>query len=570
MLTRKSSAPLTICQLLLAILLLFSPGLADAKVANRPSPPVGSNLANQYQQAKAYYQELAKSPALAAERKNWLTATRNFRKIYQADQTSEQAPTSLFMLARIYRELYAQLKDPLDLGEAIAYNEDLVALYPHHRLADDALFNLGQIYLTERSDPEKAEKYLEQLIKSYPDGDMAAPAARLAKQTPPGVTPVAKKPVTLAAAQTAPPGAPPAELKPLRYWSTSNYTRVVIETSSPVTYKENLLDPTGGQPRRLYIDLDNCRLSPEVQKPIPVDDSLLRQIRSGQFTRSKVRVVLDTKSVSDYKVFSLQNPFRIVIDVSGQGSGQPQPAHEQNNGAPTLAQQLGLGIKRIIIDPGHGGKDCGAVGIDGLLEKDITLAVAQEVAARIKERLQCEVVMTRNSDIFIPLEERTAIANTREGDLLISIHVNAAPSPKARGIETYILDLAKNKNAMLVAARENASSAHQLSDLQSILRDLIQNSKKSESIKLAEYVQDSMVSGLKSSFPEVRDLGVKQAPFVVLLGAQMPAILTEIAFLSNPEDAAWLRTALYQAQVADQIVSGVTGYINDLSLAAMR
>ncbi|NTV12386.1 MAG: AMIN domain-containing protein [Desulfobulbaceae bacterium] len=576
MLLRKFLVSPAICRLMLAILLLFSPEAVSAKASSRPIHP-GGNLAEQYRQAKEYYQVLAKTPELAAERKNWLTAARKFRKIYQADQNSEQAPTSLFMLARVYRDLYGRQKNPLDLGEAIAYSEDLVALYPQHRLADDALFNIAKIYREERQDPEKAQKYLERLLKTYPDGDMATPATSLAKPQPSSIPPPAMVALPVATIPTpqknAPPPlteGPPADLKPLRYWSTSNYTRVVIETSSPVTYQENLLEQTGNQPRRLYVDLNNCRVTAELQKTIPIDDGLLRQVRSGQFAANQVRVVLDTLSVSDYKVFSLQDPFRIVIDVRGQRSGPPKTGAEPDNSLPTLAQQLGLGIKRIIVDPGHGGKDCGAVGIGGMQEKEITLAVAREVATRLRSRLECEVIMTRDSDIFIPLEERTAIANTREGDLFISIHVNAAPSPKVRGIETYILDLAKNKNAMQVAARENASSAHQLSDLQSILQDLIQNSKKSESIKLAEYVQDSMVSGLKGSFPEVKDLGVKQAPFVVLLGAQMPAILTEIAFLSNPEEAAWLRTEKYQGQVADQIVSGVTGYVNDLNLAALR
>jgi N-acetylmuramoyl-L-alanine amidase len=230
-----------------------------------------------------------------------------------------------------------------------------------------------------------------------------------------------------------------------------------------------------------------------------------------------------------------------------------------------------LGIRRIVLDPGHGGKDSGAIGVGGLKEKDIVLAVAKQVAARLRERLDCEVIMTRDSDVFIPLEERTAIANTREGDLFISIHANAAPTSNVRGIETYILDLARNKSAMQVAARENATSDSQISNLQTILLDLIQNSKKNESIKLAEYVQESMVSGLKmQKYQDVRDLGVKQAPFVVLVGAQMPAILTEIAFISNPHEAAWLKSKEYQNLMADQIVSGVSGYINDLNLAYLQ
>ena len=177
--------------------------------------------------------------------------------------------------------------------------------------------------------------------------------------------------------------------------------------------------------------------------------------------------------------------------------------------------------------------------------------------------------MTRDKDVFIPLEERTAIANTREGDLFVSIHVNASVSKRARGTETYILDLARNKTAMELAARENSSSTSQISDLQTILLDLIQNSKKSESIRLAEYVQDNIISGLAPSY-KVKDLGVKQAPFIVLVGAQMPAILTEISFISNPTEAKWLRSDKYLNSVSENLSSGISNYVNELNLAYLN
>jgi len=552
-----------------------------------------TTLVEQYRQAKSFYLKLSGDASLAAERRNWLTAARKFRKVYQSDQNHDLAPASLFMIARVYRDLYERFKNPLDLGESIAYNEDIVSLYSHHRLADDALFNIAKLYRVERHDPDKAGKTLERLLKNYPDGDMAKPAALLLAQLTPTSVSDGKKPVLIAQplkkAVTDPQetvggeapkktriaeGGGPADLKPLRYWSTNNYTRVVIETTAPVNYSENLLAETADQPRRLYVDLDNCRVMPELQKAIPIDDGLLRRVRSGQYSATQARVVLDTLSLADYKVFSLNDPFRIVIDVRGQRDREEPitaAAESDPDQEPSLVQQLGLGIRRIVLDPGHGGKDCGAIGVGGLKEKDIVLAVARQVAARLREKLGCEVIMTRDRDVFIPLEERTAIANTKEGDLFISIHANAAPTRNVRGIETYILDLAKNKNAMQVAARENATSDSQISDLQYILRDLIQNSKKNESIKLAEYVQESMVSGLKMrKYQDVRDLGVKQAPFVVLVGAQMPAILTEIAFVSNPYEAAWLKSKGYQSLVADQIVSGISGYINDLNLAYMQ
>jgi N-acetylmuramoyl-L-alanine amidase len=592
--TQRPPKPNKILFLLLALACLATlaslPGARPAQGATAKG-----DLTNHYAQAKQYSQEVTDSPALAAERQNWLTAIKNFRDIYQADQAHPLAPACLFMMARLYRTMHGRFKNPLDLSEAAAYYEDIVALYANDRLADDALLALADIYLAERQSPDKAARLFNRLLKTYPAGDMApAAAGALARitgndrgQAPVLLSASKKTPISHAPAAVAAggPGTGMASLKPLRHWSNNNYTRVVIETTSPVKYRENLLKKTANAPRRLYIDLENCRIAPELQDAIPINDGLLKRVRSGQYAPDITRVVLDTQSLSDYKIFSLQEPFRIVIDLKGQNSPDPQSAPPAvllatdakaavrtasitvgGGSPPSLAQQLGLGIRRIVLDPGHGGKDSGARGKGGVMEKDIVLKVARQLARKLREKLGCEVVMTRDSDVFIPLEERTAIANSKEGDLFISIHVNAAPNNKARGIETYILDLARSKNAMELAARENSTSTSQISNLQTILLDLIQNSKKSESIKLAEYVQDHMVNGLRPRYP-IKNLGVKQAPFVVLVGAQMPAILIEIAFLSNPTEAKWLQSDDYIGRVSDQLLAGISGYTNELNFA---
>lgn len=364
-----------------------------------------------------------------------------------------------------------------------------------------------------------------------------------------------------------------SKLLSLRAWSSVDYTRVVIETSEPVDFKHFLLDGTGDTFKRLVIDLDNCRIPLSHQPTIPVQDGLLKQVRSAQFSPTIVRVVLDTQSLTDYKIFSLSEPFRVVVDVLGTKipkkpgetaslppEGQPAP--------PSIGRQCNPGIKTIILDPGHGGKDCGAISPNGLKEKDITLTVAKKVAKILKKNPQYKVILTRSRDIFLPLEERTAIANSKRGDLFISIHVNSAPTAEAQGIETYFLNLTNSKEAMQVAARENATSAGQLSDLQAILRDLIQSSKIHESASLAELVQDTMIAGLNRKYENVINLGVKRAPFVVLIGAQMPAVLAEIAFLSNPEEEKRLMEEPYLITVAEQIAAGVSQYATRLNMAA--
>lgn len=539
----------------------------------RPS----SLVEKQYRQAKAYYQNLL-STKRGHTRKNWQTGVQAFRKIYKTNPTHALAPSCLFMLGRIYNDMYERSKNPLDLGESIAYYEDIVSLFPKHNLADDALYTIGLIYLKDKEAPEKASRTFAKIVAIYPAGDMAKSAAnQLHKLKGPSfdIDSSEKKTITASAdtdlswdtGQDQAQNCTTAEVRPIRYWSNNNYTRVVIETSSRVKFKKYVLDKHGKRPRRLYVDLINCRISPNVKNNIPVQDGLLRQVRNAQFAPDIVRVVLDTQSnITDHKIFSLEDPFRVVIDVMGSKEKIATRGIDDSV-SPSLAQQLGLGIKRVVLDPGHGGKDPGTTGPKGLKEKDIVLRVAKKLAPIIRNKIGCEVVLTRDRDVFVPLEERTAIANSREGDLFISIHVNSAPTKKAKGIETYVLDLATNKDAMRVAALENATSTRQLSDLQSILMDLIQNSNIKESVKLAEYVQGSMVAGLNRQYRDVNNLGVKKAPFIVLIGAQMPAILTEIAFLSNPVEAKRLRNDKYLGKVADQIAGGISQYVTNLNLA---
>ncbi len=234
-----------------------------------------------------------------------------------------------------------------------------------------------------------------------------------------------------------------------------------------------------------------------------------------------------------------------------------------------LAKQLALGVSRIIIDPGHGGKDFGAPGaVKGVFEKDITLAIGKKLAAKIRNSLKCEVIMTRTTDRYLALEERTAIANTKNGDLFISIHTNAAKNPDAYGIETFFLNLATDDESIAVAARENATSTKNISDLQSILTDLMQNAKVNESSRLAARVQDDLCNHMSIKYSNIKNKGVKKAPFYVLLGAQMPSILVETSFISNERECARLASADYQDRICDAIIAGVGRYIKDINPTA--
>jgi len=238
--------------------------------------------------------------------------------------------------------------------------------------------------------------------------------------------------------------------------------------------------------------------------------------------------------------------------------------------AGALAKQLALGVSRIIIDPGHGGRDYGAPGyLKGVHEKNVVLQISRRLAKKIRQELGYEVYLTRNSDKYLTLEERTAIANTKNADLFISIHTNSHKDRRAYGIETYFLNLATDDDAIRVAAMENATSTKNISDLQSILSDLMQNAKINESSRLAGYVQSSMVGHLKNKrYSRIKDKGVKQAPFYVLLGAQMPAVLVETSFISNPRECKRLTNPKYQERLCEAIIKGIQTYIRETSPTA--
>jgi N-acetylmuramoyl-L-alanine amidase len=595
---------------LLFLLLLFITTLGGTTSNLHGADPLvdpNQSLAKRYDEAKFYYNQLQTNEKLSASRENWLKGTRNFRRIYLSSPKAELAPACLFMLGRIYDDMHDRFRNDFDLDESQAYYKDTARLFPQHRLADDAYFALGQISLKKRGDPKQAADFLSEIVTNYPNGDMLSSAEALLQilsqehNIPlPGIMVSSSRENKL------------SYVLPVKYWSSDNYTRVVIMASGPVNYKEVLLEETADTPRRLYVDFKRSYIEPQYRAPVPIKDGLLQSIRTGQFAPDTVRVVLDIESIGSYKIFSLPDPFRVVIDVRGKGrEAAPPPArlvitadqqkksklatagpppsvitlrdskkkampvgsnrgrnilasdHEPYVKPLSLAQQLGLGVRKIVLDPGHGGKDPGAMA-HGMKEKDIVLAIAMQLAPILAQELGCEVVLTRQDDRFISLEERTAIANTENADLFISLHLNAHPSAAVRGLETYYLNLTTNAEAMRVAALENATSTHQMSDLQDILSDIMQNSKIDESSRLAQYVHNAILAAAeKKGYADMKNLGVKQAPFYVLIGAQMPAILLEVAFLSNEEDAKNIQDPAFLAMLTEEIAQGIRAYVQN-------
>ncbi len=514
--------------------------VAKAPVA-RPSPE------DLFQAAKRSWQRLKANKRHQKYRDKWLACIRAFDKAYRADPNGSRAAEALYLKARLYRRLYEKSLRPADRQAADETYALLLRRFPGTKWAARASRDRSG---KGSGGTGKPDDRLADLIAAGGDGGSGPVAGSGGKAS--------SRPATVAS---------------IRYWSNPNYTRVVIDADRETTYSYRMLrrDPSLNKPRRLYIDVGNSRLGRNIQRHVAINDELLLDARAAQYTADTVRVVVDIKSYSHYKVFPLKNPFRIVVDVWGQRNprgdtvivAKPKKGR-LSKGA--IAKQFALRVGKIVIDPGHGGRDYGAPGYyRGVHEKYIVLKIAKRLKRKIEDQLHCRVIMTRTDDRYLTLEERTAIANTRNADLFISIHTNAARDKRAYGVETYILNLATNDEAIRVAARENMTSTKNISDLDSIMESLMQNVKVNESARLANYIQDGIVRKLKKRYSRIRNKGVNQAPFYVLLGADMPAVLVETSFISNPRECKRLTDPKYQDQLCQGIVDGIKRYMQEIN-----
>jgi N-acetylmuramoyl-L-alanine amidase len=543
---------------------------------------------------KAYY-ALQDSSRKQMYRDQWLNVINRFADVYKTYPDSPRGADALFMWAKTTDGLYQISRLSGDAQDAVELYEQVASQYPSSSLADDALLRAGE--LLEQSLGKPAEAYLvyQRLISRHSGGDMVEKGRQqlsgLAEYAPKqnknfndNQKAALGKVLSKERQTTPPPTDGQTSLASIRYWSNPGYTRIVLDLSQPSAFSAHFLpeDNANGVPSRLYVDLDASAMAQSLTGSTAVNDGLLQRIRTGIPEPGKVRVVLDLKSVADYKVFPLVDPYRVVIDIAGEKvqelkSREPElralpPADgdaialvlpDQRKVQPPLhvpTSPASTTLRRIVVDAGHGGKDPGAIGPKGTYEKDITLALAKQLAKALRQQLDCEVILTRTADVYLPLEERTAIANKVGADLFISLHANASENHSAFGLETYYLNFSKNDKAAAVAARENGTTMQQVSDLELILFDLMANAKINESSRLAAEIQKSLVGTLSRKYAQIRDLGVRQGPFYVLLGATMPSVLVETAFISNPREEKRLKSNKYQEHTAQAIASAVKKY----------
>ncbi len=552
--------------------------------AAAPAKPYPERL---YEAARRDADSLLASERSQRFRDRWESVIGKFSTIADKYPAAPQAPDALYQAGDLWRRLYRKswLKDDLDRSRRSF--ERLVRAYPRHELADDALLARADV-LETLGRKKEAYETLQDLLSRHPRRETAEKAraqlAELSSFSPAARrTAPAPRPAAAAGVPSAPATAAPVTVTEVRAWSNPDYTRVVIYASGPLKVTKRVLpaDEKAGKTPRLFLDLTAARLARGLGDPIPVKDGLLHQIRSSQNDADTVRVVMDIDSIDDHLLFTMDNPFRVVLDVSGKGGKLPAAAEGAPAGGDTgdqplsLARQMGLGVKVIALDPGHGGRDPGARGPTGVQEKDVNLAVARKLREFLQQK-GYQVHLTRESDVFIPLEDRPAFARDHGADLFISVHCNANRNRAMRGIATYFLGVAKDRESSEAAMLENAISENTMGDLEQILLDLARAANLRESSSLAESIQAEICRGIRCRYSAAgEDNGVKQAPFYVLMGTTnsrrkpMPAVLLETSFISNPEEEKLLADPDFQDQLARSITDGVRSYADSLSPAAM-
>jgi len=338
----------------------------------------------------------------------------------------------------------------------------------------------------------------------------------------------------------------PARITSIERYGARDAARIVVFMTHPTTFEVGFIGKQASdRGPRVFVDIARATYKGNTSFDV---GGIVERVRVGH-QPGATRIVLDLQSTVYRRVFYLPEPFRLVIDVSSE----PPPAPNHTQAGPRS-------IRRVVIDPGHGGHDPGAVGPGGLREKDVTLDIAHRAAPLVARELGIVTLLTRDGDQFVPLDERTARANAFQADLFVSVHCNASEDGRGAGVMSFVLDESRDAVASGIAARENAASAAAAAELASALGQVIDAASRARSLHFAELLQRSAMASLTPSYPDAVDQGVRRAGFYVLAGARMPAVLFEVSFISNPAGETRLNTSDYRQKLADSIVNAVRAY----------
>lgn len=535
--------------------------IPDVRPAQRPQAV--------YQQAKAEMDALRKDKKRSCWREPWEKLEQRFLSVHAAKPSPAIGAGALYRAA-VCREALARCSHlDKEFQAAVALYAAVPDQFPRSALADDALYQAAVLSAQELDDAGEARRFLSEQLKSYAKGDMAGKGRQLLAELDGGP----QKEASVRTAQR--PAAP--ELQMLSWDSPGkNSVEVVLELNTSTTYDTRLVRGSKSQPDRLVLRLKNTAVADDVRKGVKVNGSLLQNIAVKKLKKD-AQVELTFREVARFDTDSEENPSRIVVRVTSGKNRLPRaekgdtdiaeaPRRERRVSArqvADMASQLGLSVQRVFIDAGHGGRDPGT-SHNKVVERVITLDIALRLG-RLLEANGLDVVYSRRDDRAVGLSQRTVAANRRECDLFVSIHVNANEDRSVQGFETYYLDFASNQHAARVAALENARSERRLGNMQSMLAEVMLSARVDESRRLASDIQRLSLFRLKRRGYEVRNNGTKSAPFHVLLGANMPAVLVEVGYCTHGQEAKRLLDAKYRHALAEGLAEGILAYRDRLS-----
>jgi N-acetylmuramoyl-L-alanine amidase len=566
--------------------------MALSTVVAMPPARAQDSAETLYREALASEQDLRADSNPPTER--WLSVIRAYEAIVRRYPASGYSDNALWQAASLARDLYAQNGDFRERDRAARLLRSLVSEYPSSKLVPAAVVEVTRL-AGAGIGPDATS----------PSGGEPTPL-----ESPQGLAPRPTVPATVPLTRSA-----PIAVRAVTRVVLPEVVRIIVDLDGEVRFHHERID----NPSRVFVDLQGTQVAPALRNSVlTYDDDIVRQVRIGRHPANTTRIVLDVENLAKYSFFILYEPFRLVIDcerspgaispalatvqsaerprttvnvlpatvpmlptltaspptvpsvgvtdsaiqdsdVFREATARPPPSPPSANarGGFSIARQLGLGASRIVIDPGHGGHDPGAIK-NGVSEAELVLDVALRLEKLLLKQPGAAVVLTRRADTYVPLEERTAIANREGADLFLSIHANASGNIKTRGVETYFLNFAATPDAAAVAARENAPSGRTMSSLPDLVKAITLSNKRDESRDFAAEIQRALFRQLRTA--GMRNLGVKQAPFVVLIGAEMPSILAEVAFLTNRQDEQLLKRASYRQRIAEALLNGILRY----------
>lgn len=573
-----------------------------------------------YRRAETTHRRLEAKPISARTRLDYERALNAYRAVYHGDPASPDAAPSIAAVADLLAEEGRCFHDGRLLHDAVGQWEFLRKQYPGSPLRRRAVVEEARIEQNDLHSRAESRAGLHDSSKrSVHQRNTAEETSYLESKSASGagMQPTHRQTTSSPTGAAISPKAPQPEatIQQVRYWSKGTSTRIAVNMTAAVDCR---LYPSNDKKQWTVVFFGTRPAASFNQTSFQtLHGGNLVSMHLSALTANQTALVLQLSRPASTSSFHLSNPNRWVVDLNptparpavpaatkpagedfhpssvaqntpanppmrpaNAGSamnfqrsavGTTQPSQKPSaSGQDSMARVLGLRVRRIVIDAGHGGHDSGTLGPDGVDEKNVALDVALRLGHLLHQRLGADVIYTRTTDKFVPLEERTAIANRAHADLFISIHANSSSDPQVRGVETYYLNFTSSPDAVAVAARENAASNHSVYELSDLVRKIALSDKIDESRVLAQDVQQSLYGGLEAGNAGLKDRGVKQAPFVVLIGAHMPSILAEISFLTNPEDAFEMSQPAYQKRIAESLYRGVARYVQGMDVSSVR